>query len=220
MSFPMVVTDYFSANGWFADGSLVSQFQPGSMLIQQGSSTRGPCAARVVAARGECLEVIYTPPAVTAVGGWVGIFLLPRLQTTHPESTPVAAAGDPNWGQEPGLAVPAGARAISFYAATEMGTLSVSFRTGTENDPFLFLLPELTQVLTTTWTRHELPLAGARYDTGVLGAFAWVLHDTTRPATFFIDGIQWEGAPAVPEPPARIPEPPAAIRDGIRDGAP
>ena len=38
-----------------------------------------------------------------------------------------------------------------------------------------------------------MPLAGG--DTGgqLLGGFAWTIKDTGKPATFYVDGIVWDG---------------------------
>ncbi len=67
----------------------------------------------------------------------------------------------------------------------------VSFRAGTEKDSFV--VPEAVEILQPSWKKLTLPLAGATYETGLLGAFAWVLKDTRLPARFFVDDIVWEG---------------------------
>jgi hypothetical protein len=66
----------------------------------------------------------------------------------------------------------------------------VAFKAGVATDPFS--LPEQIQTLTTTWQPYQLSLSGILYPTPILGAFAWVLHDTSKPATFYLDGIVWE----------------------------
>jgi hypothetical protein len=155
---------------------------------------------------------VYTPPAglpPAANGGWVGVYLLRSLAMLHPEVMPAARPGEPNWGLEPGLPVAPGATKITFSAATAQVGLKVTFRAGTDKDPFV--LPEQNQILTSGWTRYTMPLAGATYPTGVLGAFAWVLKDTTRPATFYVDSILWEG-----DDKPQAPTPPVGKRDGIR----
>jgi hypothetical protein len=190
---PMSVTAQFQNQGWFADPGLAATFQPGSMVINQADSTSGPCAMRATNARGKCLKVVYTPPAGVmppATGGWVGVFFLTTLLNDHAELTPAAKAGDANWGAEPGRNIAAGATAISFSAAAEADGTGVTFKAGTDKD--LFVLPEQTEVLTTTWKTYSLSLAGQSYGSSVVGAFAWVLKDTTKPATFYLDNIVWQ----------------------------
>ena len=199
VALPLVVTDHFPNVGWFGDGAVMAHFQPGSTIIKQADSAGGPCAARRAGARGRCLQVVYTPPPglpPAPNGGWVGVYFLRSLAT-----------GQPNWGLEPGLPVAPGATRISFAAAAAQPNLAVTFRAGTDKDPFV--LPEQNELLGTGWTTYALPLAGASYTT-VLGAFAWVLKDTTKPATFYLDDIAWEGGGSAP------PVAPAGKRDGVR----
>jgi hypothetical protein len=210
VALPLVVTDHFPGVGWFGDGAVMAHFAPGSMIIQQDEGTSGPCAARSAGARGRCLRVVYTPPAglpPAPNGGWVGVYFLRPLAMAHPQAMPPGRAGDPNWGLEPGLPVAPGATTISFAAAG--AGVKVTFRAGTDQDPFV--LPEQNEVLAASWTKYALPLAGATYPTGVLGAFAWVLKDTTQPATFYLDDIVWEDDGSAPPPAA-----PAGKRDGVR----
>jgi hypothetical protein len=207
---PLVVTEQFPDVGWFGDPAVMAQFQPGSMIIRQGAGSAGPCAARRPGARGRCLEIRYTPPPGLQPGpggGWVGVYFLRALASPHPQAMPPAHAGEPNWGLEPGLPVAAGATRISFLAAAE-ASVGVTFRAGTDHDDFV--LPEQSELLVTGWTAHALPLAGATYSSGVLGAFAWVLKDTTRPATFYLDDLVWEGGATT------TPMAPAGKRDGVR----
>src|SRR6185436_15315923 len=211
VALPLVVTDHFPNVGWFGDAAVMARFQPGSMIIAQGDATTGPCAARRPGARGRCLRVVYTPPPglpPAPNGGWVGVYFLRSLAMPHLDVTPAARPGEPNWGLEPGLPVAAGATRISFAAAATEPGLPVTFRAGTDKDPFV--LPEQNEILAAGWTTHSLPLAGATYST-VLGAFAWVLKDTTRPATFYLDDIVWEG-----DGKPQTPTPPAGQRDGVR----
>jgi hypothetical protein len=198
---PLVVTDHFQNVGWFGDAAVMAHFRPGSMIIQQGDGTTGPCAARHAGARGRCLQIAYTPPAglpPAPNGGWVGVYFLRSLAT-----------GEPNWGLEPGLPVAPGATRITFAAATAQPGLKVTFRAGTDKDPFV--LPEQNEALAASWTTFAMPLAGATYPAGLLGAFAWVLKDTTRAATFYLDDIVWEGGGQPPAPAA-----PVGKRDGVR----
>jgi hypothetical protein len=214
VTLPLVVTDHFPDQGWFGDGSVMARFAAGSTIIRQVESTSGPCAARPPGARGKCLAITYTPPPGLVPGpngGWVGVYFLRSLALSHPELSPPARAGDPNWGAEPGLALVPGATSISFYAAAPDPGLAVTFRAGTDRDTFV--LPEARESLTTAWAHFALPLAGATYR-DVIGAFAWVLKDTSKPATFYLDGILWEGAGAngITPPPVA----PPGKRDGVR----
>jgi hypothetical protein len=209
---PLVVTDHFPGVGWFGDGAVMAHFAAGSMIIQQGESAAGPCAARPAGARGRCLKVSYLPPPglpPVPNGGWVGVYFLRPLALPHPEASPPARSGEPNWGLEPGLPVAAGATRIAFAAAGATAGLKVTFRAGTDKDPFV--LPEQNEILAAAWTKYALPLAGASYPTGVLGAFAWVLKDTTQPATFYLDDLVWEADGSSTPPVA-----PAGKRDGAR----
>jgi hypothetical protein len=188
-----VVTSVFNNQGWFGDPSVAASFTTGSTVIQQADSSSGPCAARDPGARGKCLQIIYTPPrglTPPAAGGYVGVFFLTTLAMAHPELSPPANIGEANWGSETGAAMPAGATRISFLAAADTAGLPVTFKAGTDKDAFV--LAESTETLGTSWQSHALPLGGQSYGSTVIGGFAWVLKDTTRPATFYLDGIVWD----------------------------
>jgi hypothetical protein len=190
---PMTVTSVFNNQGWFGDPAVAASFTTGSMVIQQADSSSGPCASRDPGARGKCLQVIYTPPAgltPPAGGGYVGVFFLTTLSMAHPELAPPANIGEANWGAEPGAAIPAGATKISFLAAASTAGLPVTFKAGTDKDSFV--LTETSQTLSTAWQTFSLPLGGQSYGSNVVGGFAWVLKDTTCPATFYLDGIIWD----------------------------
>jgi hypothetical protein len=191
---PLVVTSVFNNQGWFADPTISAQFTPGSMVIRQADSIAGPCARRLPGASGKCLKVVYTPPAgVTPPaggGGYVGVFMLTTLMHDHPELMPAARTGDANWGVEPGAPVPPGATKISFLAASETDGLMVTFKAGTDKDAFA--VPETPIALTTAWKESTLPLGSQSYGSAVVGGFAWVLSDTSKPATFYLDGIIWQ----------------------------
>jgi hypothetical protein len=190
---PMVVTNYFGNQGWFADPLVSASFTMGSMTIKQADSSAGPCAARDNLARGKCQEVIYTPPPGVSPGvaGFVGVFLLTTLTMDHPTSVPPAMANQANWGLEPGKNVAAGATQISFLAASATPGLTVIFKAGVMGKD-TFVMPDTPENLTTSWQKFSLPLAGLSYGTNLVGPFAWVLTDTSRPATFYLDGIVWE----------------------------
>ena len=238
---PLVVTDHFENRGWFGDPSIVAHFGTSQVVIREVDATTsgaGPCAARPPGARGKCLRFTYTPPAgltPPATGGHVGVFFLRTLKFFHPEVAPTPRPGTANWGWEPAVALAPGATRVTFHAAAETAGLQVTFRTGTEHDAFV--VPEQTEVLGTTWTQHTISLEGLGYGWNLFGPFAWMLKDTTRPATFYIDGVVWEGpgpvpppspprppatppptpppAPPLPAPPGS-PAPPAGQADGVR----
>jgi hypothetical protein len=194
VALPMVVTTNFENQGWFADPELEKLFQPGSTIIRQDAGTTGPCAMRMSQARGKCLKVTYTPPPnlmPPATGGWVGVFLLTTVLTDRPSATPPVKVGDANWGTsgEPGRSVAAGATKVTFLAASDTAGQAVTFKAGTASDSFV--VADKPETLGTTWQSYSLPLSGT-YATGVFGAFAWVLTDTTKPATFYLDSIAWE----------------------------
>src|SRR6185503_11278244 len=155
----------------------MTYFTPGSTILLQEQSATGPCASRPPTALGACLHVVYTPPAALAqadagAGAYVGIFMLTSLMMAHPELTPPAPVGAANWGiAEPGRVIAPGATRISFWAASQTAGSTVSFRAGTQNDPFT--LPEQVETLTTTWTQYQLSLDGITYKTiPIIGAFA------------------------------------------------
>jgi hypothetical protein len=127
------------------------------------------------------------PPST---GGWVGVFFLTTLLNDHPEFVPPAKAGQANWGSEPGRNIAAGATKIVFAAAAETDGTAVTFKAGTDKD--LFQVPEQVQMLGTSWKAYELSLAGQSYGSNVVGAFAWILKDTTKAATFYLDNIVWQ----------------------------
>lgn len=191
VALPMSVTAQFQNQGWFADPS-VEMFFAGGMVIRQVDGTTGPCAARLPQVRGKCVKVTYTPPdglVPPPTGGWVGVYFLTTANNDHPEATPPVRVGEANWGIEPGLNIAPGATKISFLAAADEEGVAVSFKAGTDKDTFT--VQEQRQVLGTAWKRHELPVSGV-YGSSVIGGFAWVLGDTTRPATFYLDNIVWE----------------------------
>jgi hypothetical protein len=204
---PMVVTDRFENRGWFGDPSVSSFFGSSSVVIREVNAVAGPCAARAPGARGKCLQLTYTPPpglTPPASGGFIGVFFLRTLGFFHPEASPTPRPGTANWGLEPTVAIARGATRVSFYAAAPQ-PVTVSFRAGTDTDTFTV---ETTETLTPAWKQYFIPLDGVDPGWNLVGPFAWVLTDTTKPATFYLDGVVWEGAAAPPSPPQRPPAPP------------
>ena len=97
---------------------------------------------------------------------------------------------DGNWGDQPGLEVPAGAKQISFQAWGDKGNEKVDFTVGMMAvDGFQVTQTQIE--LTTTPARYTLSLGTASY-TRVVGGFGWVAKDATAPITFGIDDIRWE----------------------------
>jgi hypothetical protein len=190
-SLPMSVTTHFQNQGWFADPSLEPHFSGGT-VIRQIDGTTGPCAQRQPQARGKCIKVTYTPPTgfvPAAGGGWVGVFFLTTVANDHPEAMPPARAGDANWGVEPGRSVAPGATRITFLGAADQEGVGVTFKAGSGMDTFM--LPDQRETLGTSWKSYTLSLAGKSYS-NVIGAFAWVLTDTGKATTFYLDSIEWQ----------------------------
>lgn len=196
IALPLVVTTFYNNQGWFGDEEVSKEFKPGTTIIKQADSTSGPCAMRPANAKGRCVKVEYAPPAglkVPTGGGYVGVFFLTTLAKAHPELMPPAKAGDANWGAEPGKNIAPGATKISFSATSETAGASVSFKAGTSGTGGdMFVVPETPQTLTTAWKEYELPLDGQPYGNSVVGGFAWVIKDTTKPVTFYLDNIIWQ----------------------------
>jgi hypothetical protein len=193
VTLPMSVTAQFPNQGWFADKAVSASFAPGSMVIKQADATTGPCAMRPAEARGKCLKIVYTPPAglvPPSDGSFVGVFFLTTLNSDHPELMPPAKIGEANWGAEPGRNIAPGATQISFSGAADADGTAVAFKAGTDLDSFA--VKEQPEVLGTTWKTYSLSLAGQTYGTNVVGAFAWIIKDTTKPATFYLDNIVWQ----------------------------
>jgi hypothetical protein len=211
VALPLVVTDHFQNRGWFGDASIAMYFKPGATLIKESVSVSGPCAKRPPGAQGKCLQFTYTPPpgfAPPAKGAFVGLYMLPTLRAAHPEAMPATKIGDPNWGLEPGVPVAPGARRVAFQAASDQ-PLRISFRAGTDKDNIT--LPEATDVLTSEWSSHSISLAGGDTGATLLGGFAWTIKDTGKPATFYVDGIVWDGEGVLP------PKAPMGAADKKRD---
>ncbi|HEY2901566.1 MAG TPA: hypothetical protein VGL59_13375 [Polyangia bacterium] len=189
---PLIVTTVFNNQGWFGDAAEMTAFVPGSTLISQTVSAAGPCATRVANAQGNCLKVVFTPPTnITPLttNAYVGVFLLTTVKAAHPAATPPEAIGDPNWGMvEPGANIAPGATKISFSVATDTPGLKVSFKAGAGD---IFTVPETVMMPTSTWSTGSLSLTGLDYGMSVVGGFAWVLTDTTKAATFYLDNIVW-----------------------------
>ena len=231
---PMVVTNLFQNRGWFGDAAIEAFFGTSSRVISESASATEPCAMRAPGAAGRCLRFSYTPPAGLVQppeGGHVGLFFLTTVLSYHPEVAPTPRPGTANWGYEPTIALPPGATDVSFWAAAEGPGVTVTFRVGANQDNFA--VPELTETLSTTWKQYRISLAGAQYGSNVVGPFGWVLNDTSKAATFYVDGIVWNGTgaapvvprptppqiPGVPRPPGPGPAPALNLPAGQRNGS-
>jgi len=179
VALPFVVDSYFVATGYMGDA-----IHPGVINVQ----TVG-CLPRPAGARGHCYKVTYKPqpPAVAGQAAWAGVYWL---------------APQDNWGQRPGRKIEPGATTVTFYAAGQTGTESVTFRAGGVQDisqPYqdTFRI-EQTETLSTTLTSYSLDLVGQTYDQ-VIGGFAWIVttNDSATwdagapPIIFYIDDIEW-----------------------------
>lgn len=190
---PVVVTSVYDNQGWFGDVQEMMAFTPGSTIINQAESATGPCAQRVANARGKCLKVVFTPPTnITPLTSqaYIGVFLLTTVKANHPDAQPPETIGQANWGSaEPGIHIAAGATKIAFQVAGDTAGQMVAFKAGA--GPDVFGIPQMVMTTTTSWQAGSLSLNGQDYGNNVVGGFAWVLTDTTKPATFYIDDIVW-----------------------------
>jgi hypothetical protein len=158
---PFAVDDWYGPSGYMGDGE-----NPGAIADAQTCLPSRPSAWI-----GNCHRYTWTPSGTA----WAGVYW------QYP---------DGNWGDKPGLEVPAGATQIAFQAWGATGTEKVDFMVGMMAvDGFQVTQTEI--ALTTTPQRYTLPLAGASY-TRVVGGFGWVAKDATAPITFGIDDIRWE----------------------------
>jgi hypothetical protein len=199
-SLPFHVDQYFITSGWEqaqyiqagpactrpsggtvdagADGSVSDGGGDGSVSDggDDGSVSDGGDDGSVADAGTEkCWTWTYAPGGVSA---WAGV------DWQYPVN---------NWGTTPGLAIPAGATAVTFYAWGATGTEIVSFNVGygaTSTDVFGASLQN--QHLTTTPTKYSIPLTGDNYvcNSARMG-FGWTAGGATS-ETFYIDSITWQ----------------------------
>jgi hypothetical protein len=158
---PFAVDDWYGPSGYMGDGENVGAIMDAQACLPSRPSTW----------IGNCHRYTWTPSGTA----WAGVYW------QYP---------DGNWGDQPGLTIPAGATQIAFQAWGATGTEKVDFMVGMMAvDGFEVKQAEI--VLTTTPTRYTLPLAGASY-ARVVGGFGWVAKEATAPMTFGIDDIRWE----------------------------
>lgn len=158
---PFAVDDYWAPSGFMGDGEI-----PGAIEV-----TDDACGdERAGAAEGVCRQFAWTRGAQ----GWAGVFW------QYP---------DGNWGDLPGLPVPAGATEVTFYAWGAEGGEVVKFLVGIGDvDGFAVETADLT--LTDAPAEYRVDVSGASIGDEVVGGFGWVSGDEDG-VTFTIDDIQW-----------------------------
>jgi hypothetical protein len=127
--------------------------------------------ARPAAWVGRCHRFVWTPN----VEKWGGVYW------QYP---------DGNWGDKPGLELPAGATKVAFEAWGGHGGEVVSFMVGMMAvDGFELKLDKV--VLGPTPKSYEIPLGSTSYGK-VVGAFGWVAGDSAAAVTLHLDNVRWE----------------------------
>ena len=156
---PFAVDDWYGPSGYMGDGET-----PGAIVDSM------KCAAqRPTTWIGHCHHYSWTP----GTKKWAGVYW---------------QFPDGNWGDLPGLPIPAGATKVSFEAWGDKGTEKIDFMVGMKAvDGFTITNAQVP--LTTTPQRFELDLAGTSYGK-VVGGFGWVGKDEA--AGFYLDDIRWE----------------------------
>jgi hypothetical protein len=158
---PFAVDDWYGPSGYMGDGE-----SPGSIADAMTCIDDRPASWI-----GNCHRYTWTPGAAM----WAGVYW------QYP---------DGNWGDLPGLEVPAGATKISFRAWGATGNEKVDFMVGMMAVDG-FEVKQEAVALTTQPTQYSLTLGSAAY-ARVVGGFGWVAKDSTTPVTFSIDDIRWE----------------------------
>jgi len=191
---PFAVSDYFAASGAMGDGST-----PPRLTINEGKE----CKARPTGARGNCFAFFYDPSIPTSMEPAVPSVLWSGLYWQYPPN---------NWGEEPGLKLPAGLTKVSFQAAVADGKNEmVQFAAGGIGIPAdatltdypnddVFRAP-LGVNLNGEWAKLEimLPQDPNQPINELIGAFTWSLNypmDTdptlVEPKTLYIDDLFYE----------------------------
>jgi hypothetical protein len=184
-SLPFRVDQYFVTSGWMQAqyihvGSACSR--PSGESVDAGDagddasvSDGGEDGSVSDAGAAKCWTWTYAPGGVST---WAGV------DWQYP-------AG--NWGTTAGLAIPAGATAVTFYAWGATGTETVSFNVGyglSSPDGFGASLPN--QHLTTMPTQYSISLPGDNYVChSTRMGFGWTTGGAIS-ETFFIDSITWQ----------------------------
>lgn len=132
-------------------------------------------------AAGVCYKVTYAPGPM----GWAGVYW------QYPKN---------NWGGAKGRPIEAGARKLTFYAASLIDSLEVEIMVGGIN-PYLAdgefqdgFRAQGIFMLSKAWTRHALEFDSTVAYTDVIGGFGWSLPGgtATEPHVFWLDDIKWE----------------------------
>ena len=158
---PFAVDDWYGPAGYMGDGE-----HPGAI-----ADAMTCVASRPSTWIGNCHRYTWTPSGTA----WAGVYW------QYP---------DGNWGDQPGLPIPAGATKISFRAWGATGSEKVDFMAGMMAvDGFQLVQTQI--ALTATPQQYSLPMGSTAY-AKVVGGFGWVAKDATAPFTFHIDDIRWE----------------------------
>jgi len=169
LSLPLVVSDYYSPDGFFGDGE-----------TRHSLELERSCPARPPGAAGDCYTLTYRPGARR----FAGIFW------QYPHN---------NWGFWPGHSIQPGASRITFQARGQRGGEPLKVNAGQKDSANQhkdsFQLEELSVPLATEWRGYELPLQDADYrgPSGVIGAFmiALAATDDDAPVVVYLDDIRW-----------------------------
>lgn len=167
---PMVVSDFFSPDGFWGDGEKRGALD----LLRE-------CPTRVAGASGDCYQIIYIPGAKRFAG----------INWQYPHN---------NWGFAPGRKVAAGATRITFSARGAKGGERVGFGAGQPDasNGFgdSFSLSQLSVELGKEWASYEVPFEGQTYQgsSDVIGAFIVSLTagDDDQPLVIFVDDVKWQ----------------------------
>ncbi len=158
---PFAVDDWYGPSGYMGDGE-----SPGA--IADSMTCRDDRPSTWI---GGCHRYTWTPGEAM----WAGVYW------QYP---------DGNWGDLPGLPVPAGATRITFRAWGDTGDEKIDFMVGMMAVDGFQVTREQVE-LGTEPEQFTLELGGSAY-TEVVGGFGWVAKDSATPVTFSIDDIRWE----------------------------
>jgi hypothetical protein len=158
---PFAVDDWYGPSGYMGDGET-----PGAI-----TDSMTCLDARPTTWVGNCHRYTWTPGAAM----WAGVYW------QYP---------DGNWGDLPGLPIPAGATKITFQAWGATGGEKLDFMAGMMSVDG-FQVEQTAIELTTQPQGYTLDLGTTAYDK-VVGGFGWVAKDSTTPVTFGVDNIRWE----------------------------
>ncbi|MEO1269272.1 MAG: hypothetical protein AAFX99_14305 [Myxococcota bacterium] len=129
------------------------------------------CAVRPDGAVGACHQFTWNPGEL----GWAGVYW------QYPEG---------NWGDAPGLFIPAGATQVAFKAWGAQGGEQAMFVVGIEG-PDGFVVETMLLTLTTEPTEYAISLRAINYTT-VVGGFGWFSGESEETVVFSVDDIRWE----------------------------